>query len=392
MSERLLSARVRALLLAAIVIAAVIAVGSVIAGDGRFWPAYLSAAVYAVTLALGGAVFIAIHHVTNAAWTVPIRRVPEALAGFMPLGALAMLATIGGAGVLYAWTHPGAIEATPETAFKIAWLHLPFFAVRMVLVLGLWTMFVVLLRRESLRQDREPGVGATMRSRVLSGAFLVVLAITITTASVDWLMSVQPGFASTLYGWYVFSGVFVSGLAATAVLVTWLRSRGALAHGTDEHLHSLGKRVFGFATFWAYLWFCQYMLIYYTNMPEEGSYYASRAAVPGGVTLFYVNLALGWIVPFVVLIGRGAKRNPFWLVLGSLSVLVAHYVDIATIVLPPTAHTAIPGLVDVALLAGFVALVLLVVDRALGQAKAMPLYDPYLEEGIGARLPELERT
>lgn len=392
MEKSLLSVPMRAVLAALVVAAAAIAIVAAVTGSERVWPAYLVGAVFALTIALGGVVFVAINHLTNAAWSSPIRRVPEALAAYLPIGAIAMLVTLFGAGSLYEWTHPGVIADTGATAFKAGWLQLPFFAVRMVVVLGLWVLFTVLLRRESLRQDHVPGIAATMRSRVISGAFMVVLAITITAASVDWLMSIQPHFYSTLYGWYVFAGVFASGLAAVAVLTVWLRSRGVLPNVSDEHLHNLGKMVFAFATFWAYLWFCQYMLIYYANLPEEGVYYASTLATPGGETMFFVNVILGWLVPFVLLLGRGAKRDPRWLVVGSLAVIAGHYVDIATIVLPPTVHTSLPGVVDVAVLVGFASLVLLIVDRGLKGAAIVPVYDPYLEEGLGVRMHELTES
>jgi len=391
MNTRLLSAPARMILATLVVLAAAVAIAAALAGSGRVWPAYLVGAVFAITIALGGVVFVTIHHLTNAAWSTTIRRVPEALAAYLPIGAVAMLVTLAGAGALYEWTHPGVIEAEGAMAFKAAWLQLPFFAVRMVVVLGVWVGFAWLLRRQSLRQDHRPGVAATMRSRVISGVFLVVLALTITTASVDWLMSVQPHFYSTLYGWYVFSGVFASGLAAIAVVVVWLRARGLMPHVTTEHLHNLGKMVFAFSTFWAYLWFCQYMLIYYANLPEEGIYYASRFAVPGGATFFIANVALGWIVPFVLLIGRGAKRNPRWLVAGSLAVIAGHYLDIATIVLPPTTGSSVPGVIDIVVVAGFGALVLLVADRALSRAAMAPVHDPYLEEGLGVPIGELSR-
>lgn len=383
MNVSLLSNRMRIahLVLASVAIAIIVVAFAM--GSVRAWPAYLVGAIYFVTIALGAVLFLAIHHATNAAWSTVIRRVPEAMTGYMPVAAIFMLVTILGAGSLYEWSHAGAVPAGEAMAFKASWLQVPFFAVRMVIVLGAWVLFAVLLRRESLRQDVVAGLAPTMRLRIISGAFLVVLAITITAASVDWLMSIDLHFYSTLYGWYVFAGVFECGIAATAIVTIWLRRRGVLEAVTDEHMHSLGKMVFAFATFWAYLWFCQYMLIYYTNLPEEGIYYTSRSAVPGGDWAFYLNLALGWMVPFVLLLGRGAKRRSVFLLIASVSVLLGHYVDIAIIVLPPTVSSSVPGIVDIAVMLGFGAMFLLVTDWYLRRAPVVPMNDPYLDEAIG---------
>jgi hypothetical protein len=389
MTGRILGPRGR---IGALVIIAVAAALAIVGGPDRFWPAWLLASITMLTVGLGAAVFVAIHHLTNAAWTAPIRRTAEAIAMLVPFASAMMLASLAGAGTLYEWTHAGAIEHGGATAFKSAWLELPFFAVRMVVVLALWSGFALLLRRESLRQDHASAQRATGRMRVVSAAFLVVLAITITTAGADWLMSLDPHFASTLFGWYLFAGVFSSGIALLAIVVVVQRGRGALGHVGITHLHNLGKMLFAFATFWAYLWYCQYMLIYYTNLPEETAWFARQLAAPGGDVLFWLNPALGWAVPFVVLLARGAKRAPAVLVTGALLVLAGHAVDLAVIILPATVGTAIPGVADVGLLLGALAAGVLVVDGVLTGTPLVPWGDPYLEEGVGHAMGELTHS
>lgn len=385
MNTRLLGTRSRYAHAALAFVAAAFVVAEILSGSDRAWPAYLVGAVFVLTTALGATVFLAIHHLTNAAWSTVVRRIAEAMAGYMPFGTVALLVSLFGAGALYEWSHAGAIASSEALAFKSDWLQMPFFAARMAVILASWILFAYLLRRESLRQDRAGGGEAqTVRSRIIAGAFLVVLAVTITAASVDWLMSIDPHFYSTLYGWYVFAGVFECGLAATAVAAVVLRSRGALPMVSDEHIHSFGKMVFAFATFWAYLWFCQFMLIYYTNMPEEGIYFTSRSAAVGGDVMFYLNPLFGWLVPFVLLMGRAAKRSPVVLVVGSVSVLLGHYIDIAIMVLPTTTGSAVPGLIDLATMLAFGSSFVVVTDRLLARAPLVPANDLYLEEALGA--------
>jgi hypothetical protein len=383
MNAGFLAGKARVVLAALAGLGIVAFAAGLIGGSERLWPGYLVAVVYYLTLALGAMAFVAIHHVANAAWWMPMRRIPEAMIAWLPIGGALLLVTLLGAGSLYHWTHEGAIPATSAMAFKSSWLTLPGFATRMVAILALWVALGYALRRESLWQDRYAGLAATRRSRALSATFLVVLALTVTVASVDWLMSLQWEFVSTLYGWYTFSGLFVSAMAAVALIVLWLRRRGILHAVTDDHLHSLGKMIFAFATFWAYLWYCQYMLVYYAGLPEETLYYTQRAGVALGGEAFLVCLVLGWGVPFVLLLGRGAKRSPVFLVAASVSVLLGHWLDIYSVVLPVTAGSLVPGVVDTGIFVGVSAAFLLLVDRAMARRALIPHNDPYLGEALG---------
>jgi len=357
----------------------------------RFWPSFFVQAFYFLSLALGALVFLSIQHVSNAGWSVALRRIPEALMSYLPIGAVSILAVYFGRYTLYEWTHTLPVAQTEALRWKASFLSIPFFFSRMAVLLGLWVLFSFLLRRESLRQDRDGLLEHTGRSKGYSAAFLAVFAVTFSLASFDWLMSIESEFYSTIYALYCFSGLFLSGVAAITVCVILLRRRGWLAQVGPQHLHSLGKLVFGFSTFWAYIWLCQYILIYYANLPEETIYYIRRTATRGWTALFVLNLFLNWVVPFVLLLSRKAKRNESLLLAACAIVLIGHWLDLYILVIPIFGGAPVFGWVDAALLAGFAALFALAFLNSLEKAPLLPERDPYLQESLSmapAELPE----
>ena len=347
----------------------------------RVWPALLLGSFFVLTLALGAMVFLCIHHVSNAGWSAAIRRVPEAMMMYLPLGAAALLVTFFGRHEIYEWSH-GLTHSSEAMKSKAAFLNSPFFYGRMVVVLALWILFAFLLWRESRKQDSDAELRHTTRSKKISAVFLALFALTFSLASFDWLMSIEAEFYSTIYAFYNFSGLFLGGIAALTLVVIALRRRGLLREIGEEHLHNLGKMIFGFSTFWAYLWLSQYLLIYYANIPEETVYYIRRTATPGWQTVFYLNLLLNWIAPFVLLLPRRAKRSESMLAVVSVIVLAGHWLDLYQMIFPATGATSIPTLIDLALVAGFLSLFVLVIANRLRQMSMVPAHDPYLRESL----------
>jgi hypothetical protein len=205
----------------------------------------------------------------------------------------------------------------------------------------------------------------------------VVFGVTCWLAGMDWLMSLEPNWASTMFAVYNFAGLFLSALAAVIVLVVWLRWQGPLRSAVNEnHLRDLGTLLFAFSSFWMYTWYCQYMLIWYVNNPEETSYYRMRNQGYWPIWLF-LDLALNWAVPFVVLLFRWAKRNPWLLAMVALLVLVGRWVDLSLMILPTQAAASqLPGLLDAGLLLGTVGVFVLAVVWSLRKAPLVPLQAP----------------
>jgi NNP family nitrate/nitrite transporter-like MFS transporter len=350
--------------------------------SARAWAGVLLNAFYFLSLALGAMVFVSIYHVSNAGWSAAIRRVAEAMMNYLPFGAIAMLAIFFGRHTLYEWTHLSVTQVSAGLRMKLAFLNTPFFFARMFVALALWIVFAKLLLKESRQQDKDGSLAHTFRSKKISAVFLAVFAVTFSVSGFDWLMSLEPEFYSTIYAFYCFSGLFLSGVAALAVLAILLRRRGLLPQLSEDHLHSLGKLIFAFSTFWAYIWLSQYLLIYYANIPEETVYYLRRTATGGWKFFFLLNLFLNWLLPFVLLISRRAKRNETILLGTCVIVLIGHWVDLYVMIFPALGLSALPNHIDLALALGFTALFVWAFVAGLKQASLLPAHDPYLIESL----------
>jgi hypothetical protein len=345
----------------------------------RIWANVLLLNNYWIGVALGSVLLIALLYLTGARWSVPLRRLPEALALGLPIAAVGLLAVLLVEPSLYAWTTHPSPGAEPASPLRAVWLTRPFFLVRALTYLSLWMIFVVFIVRNSRLQDRSGDPDLSRSNRRLSAGFLVVFGITCWLSSSDWLMSLEPEWTSTIFGVYCFAGIFLSALAAVTLLAVLLR-RSLRPFVTGDRLHDLGTLLFGFSSFWAYTWFCQYLLIWYTNHPEETVYFVKRSADPYP-TLVLLTLALNWGAPFLLLLGKGAKQRPLILAAAALLVLAGRWVDLFVIIFPSQGELlAAPGQIEAGLAAGAAGLVGLSVLFALSRAPLVPLNDPLLAD------------
>ena len=352
--------------------------GTALAPD-RMWASWLLVSFFALGLGLAGLCFVAIHYTTGASWSVAIRRVGEALAGTLPFSIGLLAVVLIARPQLYPWTS----ERSSEAVFKLLWLDRPFFLVRAGVYGVTWIVFAMGICRNSRRQDQDGDRRWTRANTRLSAAFLMVFGVTFTLASVDWVMSLEPLWYSTIFGVYNFAGLFLSGLAAIIVVALWLERRGPLRNVlNDEHLHDLGKLLFGFSTFWMYIWFSQYLLIWYTNIPEETVYFVRRTH-GAWLTLFLANIVLNWLGPFVILLRRDTKRQRKTLRRVAAMVLVGRWVDVYLMIFPAIVGD-VPrlGLWEIGLTAGGIGCFGLVLARILRGAPAVPIADPQLAESL----------
>lgn len=350
------------------------------------WGNVLVLGHYLLGLALGGLFLIALQYVSGAGWGVALRRIPEALANLLPVACAAILTVLLVCPALYPWADPASEGHVASSGFKHLWLNRPFFLLRALVYVASWLLFARAIVGASVRQDHDGSVRHTFTSRRLSAALLVVFGATCWLSSVDWIMSLEPEWASTVFGVYQFSGVFLSGLAAVSILAVCLRRQGTLRDVVPEdHLHDLGKLLFSFSSFWVYIWFSQYMLIWYVNNPEETTYYIRRLH-GGWNTLFYLNLVLNWIIPFLALMPRAAKRSPRLLLVVAIVILAGRWVDLYLMILPPLAPRPLAGfgLLELGLAVGALGAFLFVVPHALAKRSLLPVNDPYLMESLPA--------
>jgi hypothetical protein len=363
--------------------AAAAAIGAVLQPD-RAWASVLLVSQYAIGLGLAGLCFVAIHYTAGASWSVAIRRVPEAMAGTLPFSLLLLALVFAARPQLYTWTSPVfTTEGGDASAFKHWWLSWPFFLVRAGGYSFVWILFALAIRRGSRRQDADGDSRWTRANARLSAAFLIIFGVTFTLASVDWVMSLDANWYSTIFGVYAFAGLFSSGLAATIAAILWLERRGPLLGVvTEEHLHDLGKLLFAFSSFWMYIWLSQYLLIWYTNIPDEAAYFGRRGQ---GVwfALSAANVVCNWVVPFAALLRRDAKRDRRTLAWVAAVALVGRWVDLYVMMFPAiVGQAAGPGLWEIGVTCGGIGAFCLVLARILGGAPAVPLADPQLQESL----------
>jgi hypothetical protein len=301
----------------------------------------------------------------------------------MPLVSVAsimILALFFGRHILYPWSRPGAMAGEPAIAGWARYLQPPWVFTRMVLVFAAWMFFAWLFRKFSLQQDRHPELALALHQKLTRYAvmFVPVFAVTLTVGAFDWLISTDPHWFSTMYAVYVFAGTFVQGIAAVTLAIVVLKEHGPLRDSVSDHqLHDLGKMLFAFSTFWAYIWVCQYLLIWYGNIPDEVTHYVARTNGPW-LFLFALNLMANWVAPFLVLLSVRAKCTTKVLKVIAVLLLGGHWLDLYLLATPSIWSTPKFGLLEITIAAGYLSLIFLVFTRSLGQAPMVPVHDPIL--------------
>ncbi len=349
----------------------------------RIWPGVLLANYYVLTIALSGSVFVALMYISRAGWSTVFRRIPESMSRVLPASFVIMLLTAFGISTLYEWSHTSVVAQDAILTAKSPYLNVPFFVIRIVLYFAVWIGFSMILRRNSELQDSTGDERLTDRNTRISALFIVVFALSFWLASTDWIMSLEAHWFSTIFGIYNIAGLLLSGIAAITALLIFLKRRkvfGDLIR--PDHLHDLGKLLFAFSTFWMYIWFSQYMLIWYSNIPEETGYFLARQH-GGWLTFTILNVVFNWAIPFVFLISAKTKRMEGLLLNVSIIVLIGHWIDLFWMI-SPTFMPEAPeiGLWEVAPLAAAIALFLLMTLRGLTKKQVIPVQDPTLVESL----------
>lgn len=351
------------------------------------WVDYLVSSLYAITIAVSGLFLMTITGVMQTSWLTPMKRIPEAMTKFLPIGFVLMLVTYFGLHTIYEWTHTELVQNDPILIQKVGYLNIPFYMIRMVLIFAIWIICSKILRGYSEKMDKNGWTPEMIHKIVRASAIsLILFGFSICFAGFDWIMSIEPHWFSTIFGVYTFAGSFVSGIAFITIAVIKLQDWGYLKEVNENNLHDLGKWMFGFTTFWAYIWLSQYLLIWYANIPEETEYYVLREHIFGNAALFG-NLIINWAIPFFLLMPRENKRNKKILFAVACILLVGHFFDLYLMVAPKIfehAHTHIKGfgILQVLELIGFFSLLVLVVGKALTKRKLVSTNDPNFAEGV----------
>ena len=308
-------------------------VGWMIDAD-RFFHAYLTAFVFWTSLGLGGLFFTMLHHLVGAKWSVVVRRLSECIMMTLPYMAALLIPALLGMHSLYHWSHADAVAHDQALQMKSGYLNVTFFTIRSVVYFAIWSYLAFRLYRLSLEQDKGDRDVITVQMKKVSAYGMLLFAVTLTYASFDWLMSLDPHWYSTIFGVYFFSGGLLSFVALTILIALALRRKRILAETiTVEHYHDLGKLLFAFVIFWTYIGFSQYFLIWYGNIPEETIWYLKRWE--GSWKAVSMVLLFGhFVLPFVALLFRATKRASAALWLLTVWILLMHWVDMYWLVYP----------------------------------------------------------
>ena len=363
-----------------------IAIGVLVAAYGlysdpaRTWPNLLLNGFYFTSLSLSALFFLATQRATNARWSASLRRIPEAFSLALPVAAVLMMLLYFGRQYLFPWTHPGIFANAPAIAGKVHYLQPPWVFTRMLFCLAIWIIFALLFRKASLQQDRHPELSLKLHQRLTaySVLFILTFALTYTAGAFDWLISLEPEWFSTMFAVYAFAGTFVQGIAAITLALVVLKERGPLRQHVSEHqIHDLGKLLFAFTVFWAYIWTCQYLLIWYGNIPEEVTFFGKRTN-GSWLVLFAINFIINWVVPFLVLLSKGAKCNHKVLKTICCLILVGRWLDLYLLITPSLWSGPKLGLIEVPIALAYLALLYLLFTYNLARAPLTPLNDPVL--------------
>ena len=354
----------------------------------RFMFSYMHNFLYFLSLAVGALFFVMMHHLARAGWSVTVRRLMEVMAAtlcptfaimFLPILVCVWLQN----GLLFAWTSPEFLAEHPLVADKTGYLNATFFTARAILYFAVWGYLSRSFLRDSIRQDEggSPEISKRLEGRSAWGTLVTFL--TVTFASFDWAMSLDPAWFSTMFGVYFIAGSLVSLFAVMWVIVYACQAAGVLTEAvTVEHQHDIGKYLFGFVIFWSYITFCQYLLYWYGDIPEETHWYWVRQH--NGWGWIGISLILGhFAIPFLGLLSRSMKRNRNTLLFWSVWILVMHWIDLYFIIMPIVSPGALPfGAIDVLMFVGLGGLATAGMVRAAGSHALVPTRDPRLVESL----------
>jgi hypothetical protein len=354
------------------------------AGNPRqFFFSWLVSVLFFLSLALGALFFVLIQYAAQGGWGIVLRRIGETIFCTLPVLAALFLPVLLGLHDLYEWSHAEAVEQDALLRWKAPYLNVPFFLVRAAICFGSWSFIALLYYRASSGQDTTGDPGVSARLRRLAGPSIIVLAITQTFASIDWIMSLTPHWYSTIFGVYFFAGSFVGFIALLSVVAVAMRRAGLLDTVISaEHLHDVGKLLFGFTAFWGYIAFSQFFLMWYANIPEETTWY--RARMEGSWMTVSIFLMAGhFAAPFFYLMGRAVKRKGATLAVGGAWVLGMHFVDLYWQIMP-TLHPEgfSPSGLDVAAFVAVGGCFVSAVGWLMRRQALVPLRDPRLAESL----------
>lgn len=347
------------------------------------WAALYVSALFFFLISLGVLVFYAIQRASQAGWSPVLFRVMEGITGYLLPGAIIVIVILALSGMhfnhLFIWMDPEVVAYDKLIQGKIGFLNVPFFLIRALFFVSGWYLYRHFSRKFSLSQDKSKDISNHKKNFRISAAFLVFFIVTESIMSWDWIMSIDPHWFSTLFGWYVFASMFVTGITVIALVTIYLKSKGYLEYVNNSHIHDLGKFMFAMSIFWTYLWFSQFMLIWYSNIPEEVTYFITRIEdynIP-----FFGMLILNFVLPLLILMNSDYKRTNYFIIMAGIIIVLGHYIDVFNMIMPSAVGSQwFIGVSEIGGFLFFLGLFMYIVFRELTKAPLLAKGDPYIEE------------
>lgn len=341
--------------------------------------------LFLTSISVGAMFLIAMDYISGSVWSVPMRRIIEFLAALMPLAALLALPSLFHLADVYSWAHTEAAATSSFSSSKHTYLSVNFFVLRFVVIFILWMLFYFFIARNSLRQDVTKDQKHTRWNIKLGAVFMPVFAVGISLIAIDWAMSLEPSWYSTIFGVYYFSGTVIAVLAAATYIIVRLHEHGYFPNLRRDHFYSLGALMFAFVNFWAYIAFSQFLLIWYANLPEETSWFLMRWKNGWEAVSILLIIVQFWI-PYFALLSQDSKMNLKRLKFMSIWLLCAHLLDMYWLVMP----TSYPGVTISWMEFGFpvltLGLIILVLSWKMKRVNLVPIGDPRLQQGLDFKL------
>ncbi|MBI1342013.1 MAG: quinol:cytochrome C oxidoreductase [Terrimonas sp.] len=361
--------------------------------SARFWASLLQNSVYFLLVVNAAMFFICATTLAWGGWQMSFRRVSEAVSAAVPvmgvIGVVILLAIVFSDNhTIYHWADTEHVQHDEILNHKKGFLNKGFFTAWTLLTVVLWSVLGWKMRNLSRQSDGkqmsvEEGKKYMWKNTVWSALYLVVFALTVmSTIPWLWLMSIDAHWYSTMYSWYTFASTFVAGVALITLFVVYLKNNGYLEYTNEEHLHDLGKFMFAFSIFWTYLWFSQYMLIWYANIPEETKYFEPRVQGPYK-GIFFLNIIINFIAPLLILMKRDSKRNYTTITFMAVLIIFGHWLDFFQMVHPAVSTDHVPMMLyDLGIALGFVGLIMFLTAKALTKAPLVPKNHPFFKESV----------
>ena len=376
------SSKFRIAMIVMIAIGIIAIVTGFFSGDAhRTWANLLLNNFYFLSLAIGATFWMAMQAITQSGWSSSYLRIPQAMSMYIIVSFVLWLFMFFGLHDLYHWTHPEALEHDAILLHKAPYLNVPFFTVRFVVFFALWIFLTIRIRNLSMKEDLEGGTKYFEKIEFSSKVLIFVLAFSFSLFAIDWLMSLDAHWYSTIYAVKKFVSSFLHGTAVITAIAVILHMNGYLPQLTKSHKADFSRYIFALSIIWGYMWFSQYMLIWYANIPEETVYYVPRIMTEYK-ELFYAELIINWLIPFIFLMWNKVGKTNWGLLTITGILIIGQWIELYMSIMPGTVESHSISYIEIGSFIGYAGLFALVVATALSKANLIPKKHPYLMESL----------